>query len=1309
MNRRKFIKGMMATGMLAVAIRGQIPTPALAKTKDPNPLKRKVKPSDRKAAAANARAAGLKPGIASPNTLVPAQNGVPDYFGPFPNYANSPIPTKIINPDSTVSYTGGIRKFVDSLPGLTFAGKNNLGKYIPLAVPVADPKWPDADYYEIGLVEFTEKFHSDLNPSKVRGYVQLNDPANPATRDATGKVTGWPQPHYLGPLIMAQRDRVIRVKFSNLLPVGAGGDLFLPVDTTLMGAGMGPDGKTNYTQNRATLHLHGGNTPWISDGTAHQWTTPAGEITPWPKGVTVQNVPDMTPAGPGELTFFYTNQQSARLMFYHDHSCGITRLNVYAGEAAGYLLNDPDEQALVASGAIPADQIPLIIQDKTFIDPNFLLVDPNNPNRPAQDPTWPFPVDNTRNDLWFPHVYMPNQNPYDSSGANAMGRWDYGPWFWPPFTGITHNVQPNPYYDSNNSSSVEPPYIPGTPNTSIVPEGFMDTPVINGQAYPYLDVEPKAYRFRILNACNDRSLNLQLYKAKAQGTASWTQNADGSYTVDNVDSSEVAFVPAVPGGWPDGWPTPDGRDGGFPDPVYVGPTMIQIGTEGGLLPAPAPIKNRPIGYNYNRRDITVLNVLETALYLGPAERADVIVDFSGFDGQTIILYNDSPAPVPAFDPRNDYYTGDPDETETGGAPSTLAGFGPNTRTMMQIRVANSVTVASNYIAGQINIDLPAVFARSQDRVIVPNAVYNAVYGPTANLPKDSYGRIQDTAMNLYNPFVSAVQVTNGGSGYTTAPNVTFTGGYGSGAAAMAVLAPSFVTSLNLGSGGAGYGSTPTVTITGGSGSGATGSALISGPVSSVTITNAGRGYKSTPSVTFQGGSPTTVATGTAIISAGRVTAINITNPGVGYSSAPTVIFTGGNPTTPATATARISAVVKGLTLTFGGSGYSSPPVVTFTTSPGDAPTTPATATATLAPVGIASIIVTNGGSGYLTPPTVAITAVNGNGAGATATASIVNGGLSVDLKPKAIQELFDPEYGRMNAILGAEIPNSTMINQTTIPYYFVDPPNEILKNTDLTQPIGSAADGMQIWKITHNGVDTHAIHFHLFNVQLVNRVGWDGAVKPPDPNELGWKETVRMNPLEDIIVALRPYTQKLPNTPEWAGGLPNSIRPLDVTRPIGSALGFTNVDPTGQPATVTNQMVNFGWEYTWHCHLLGHEENDMMRPIILAVMPVAPSNLAATAQKNGIGLSWKNNARNATNFTIQRATNTNGPWSKVATVAGTVTTYTDASVGKKISYFYRVIANNVVGYTQVYAAPAAGYPNLSMDSAPSSTVQVTSL
>ena len=83
------------------------------------------------------------------------------------------------------------------------------------------------------------------------------------------------------------------------------------------------------------------------------------------------------------------------------------------------------------------------------------------------------------------------------------------------------------------------------------------------------------------------------------------------------------------------------------------------------------------------------NVSDFELLLGPAERADVIVDFSAYAGKTLILYNDAPAAFPALDPSNDYYTGNPDQFDTGGTGSTLPGFGPNTRTIMQIRVTNA--------------------------------------------------------------------------------------------------------------------------------------------------------------------------------------------------------------------------------------------------------------------------------------------------------------------------------------------------------------------------------------------------------------------------------------------------------------------------------------------------------------------------------------------------------------------------------------------------------------------------------------------
>jgi hypothetical protein len=126
------------------------------------------------------------------------------------------------------------------------------------------------------------------------------------------------------------------------------------------------------------------------------------------------------------------------------------------------------------------------------------------------------------------------------------------------------------------------------------------------------------------------------------GVAITLTNGGEGYTVAPTVSigggTEVKMVPAVKTmGFPAAWPT-DGRDGGVPDPANVGPTMIQIGNEGGLLPAPAELPNQPVNYVYNRRDIIVLSVSDKTLFMGPAERADVIVDFSAYPvGTKIIL------------------------------------------------------------------------------------------------------------------------------------------------------------------------------------------------------------------------------------------------------------------------------------------------------------------------------------------------------------------------------------------------------------------------------------------------------------------------------------------------------------------------------------------------------------------------------------------------------------------------------------------------------------------------------------------------
>jgi hypothetical protein len=280
--------------------------------------------------------------------------------------------------------------------------------------------------------------------------------------------------------------------------------------------------------------------------------------------------------------------------------------------------------------------------------------------------------------------------------------------------------------------------------------------------------------------------------------------------------------------------------------------------------------------------------------------------------------------------------------------------------------------------------------------------------------------------------------------------------------------------------------------------------------------------------------------------------------------------------------------------------------------------------------------------------------------------------ITMQMFPKTIQELFD-DVGRLNATLGVELPFTTAQIQTTVPLNFVDPATEIFNDGET-----------QIWKITHNGVDTHGVHFHLFDVQLINRVGWDGQITPPDPNERGWKDTVRMNPLEDIIVAMRAVK---PDLTSAGFGVPKSARLLNPAAPTNSLTGFSNLDPlTGNafvPA-ISNVWTDFEWEYTWHCHILGHEENDMMRPVVMNVvdsLPAAPSVLTATLQTNPVllvNLAWTDNSVNEIGYQIWRSTDF-GAFVLLTTIRANSTRFTDATITLHHYYSYRVRAYNTAG------------------------------
>ena len=225
--------------------------------------------------------------------------------------------------------------------------------------------------------------------------------------------------------------------------------------------------------------------------------------------------------------------------------------------------------------------------------------------------------------------------------------------------------------------------------------------------------------------------------------------------------------------------------------------------------------------------------------------------------------------------------------------------------------------------------------------------------------------------------ITAVNLSAGGSGYTTTPNVTIvaaSGDLGTGATASAILSGSGLTGITVSNEGTNY-SSPTVSITGGGGSGAEANAVMAGGVSSITLINPGSGYATAPNVTLTGGGGQG-ATAVATTDGNEITSISIVQSGQGYTSEPTVTITGGGGTGAVADSVVDYNKIKSITVTAAGSGYTSTPSVVITDSTGSG----AAATAAIGTSSIASININFGGTGYKKTPTVTLTGGNGSGA-----------------------------------------------------------------------------------------------------------------------------------------------------------------------------------------------------------------------------------------------------------------------------------------------------------------------------------------
>jgi spore coat protein A len=417
----------------------------------------------------------------------------------------------------------------------------NIPKYVtPLVIPPQMP-WTSrgrAHYYEIAVRQFAQQIlPASLPKTTVWSYGSVNHPGTF---------------NYPAFTIEADYHRPVRVKWINEL-VDKRGDFLphlLPVDPTLHwanppGGAEGRDSEPNFIATPKSYdgpvpivtHVHGNHAFDHSDGFAEAWYLPDARNIPAgfaAEGTFYDFFRQKSPLGDqwgaGNAVFEYPNDQRAATMWYHDHTLGMTRLNVYAGPAGFYLLRrgPGDLPGSVLPGPAPQlgdregtryYEIPLAIQDRSFNDDGSLF-------------------------------YPDTREFFDEFGG---------------------------------------PYIPDSDVPPIWnPEFFANTMVVNGRTWPALDVEPRRYRFRLLNGCNSRFLILKLAS----------------------DPTRRPAKAALP--------------------------LWMIGAEGGFLPKPVRLDQ---------------------VLLAPAERADVIVDFTGLAvGTEIYLINLGPdepfggLPAPFADP-----------------------------------------------------------------------------------------------------------------------------------------------------------------------------------------------------------------------------------------------------------------------------------------------------------------------------------------------------------------------------------------------------------------------------------------------------------------------------------------------------------------------------------------------------------------------------------------------------------------------------------------------------------------------------------
>jgi spore coat protein A len=404
---------------------------------------------------------------------------------------------------------GWVQKALAEIPGGTLDPANVTKYATPLLIPPVMPRagtvktmgGKNADYYEISMKQFAQQIlPAGLPATTVWGYGAVKGTGtSPLLLHNAPSLT-----------IEAQANRPVRIKWINDLK-DANGFLphLLPVDPTLHWAN--PPGGTAGRDTRPTLtstpgpytgpvpmvtHVHGAvGVGDESDGYAEAWYLPDADDVPdgyATEGTWYDYFADKAASrfgatwGPGYATFQYPNKNRASTIWYHDHTLGMTRLNVYAGPAGFYIIRGG-----------PAG-------DGAVLD-----------SRTGTKAVFPGPAPKEGDKFPSNKKYREIPIAIQDRAFNADGSLFY------PDT--------REFFDG-----IEGPYLPETDIAPIWnPEFFGNMMMVNGNTWPFLNVEKRRYRFRFLNGCDSRFLILDF--SGIPGIEAWVIGNEGGFLPAPVD------------------------------------------------------------------------------------------------------------------------------------------------------------------------------------------------------------------------------------------------------------------------------------------------------------------------------------------------------------------------------------------------------------------------------------------------------------------------------------------------------------------------------------------------------------------------------------------------------------------------------------------------------------------------------------------------------------------------------------------------------------------------------------------------------